>query len=346
MTKSYSRTKMHPDDLRSVLNKTLSDRLKPFVSEAEWGVLKNQGYPRDFAAGQPEATQEALDFLLEVLRPVQVPVPQPRRRTAKVTSGKPAKTAVVGQAHDAAIAVVLAAHATGPSRFDDGVLTFRREVLGDKLLLPEQLEPWVVEQAKRDGPADRIVIRRGISQLLTVDTLAYGREWPRHVPVKHDGVLDRLRELSERLANNYGWQPVQGTAFVLTGIAPAAPSIRVHVSHWTELRARSRIKLDVHPTCTPQEVAERYAAVRREQFGRLRRLTPKHAQLAAFFAEQSPITPPHELRQAWNKWCDSNTHGHGKGRDNWKYDKARGQQFSRDARRAFERLTELSGAKS
>ncbi len=53
---------------------------------------------------------------------------------------------------------------------------------------------------------------------------------PRYVSVWDRSVLEELRDLSERLAQWYRWEPAQATMFVLAGVTPNVPSLKVGTS--------------------------------------------------------------------------------------------------------------------
>jgi hypothetical protein len=119
------------------------------------------------------------------------------------------------------------------------------------------------------------------------------------------GVLDRLRVLSERLAEAYRWTRAQATLFVLTGLPPLVASLTADPIAREDLPVLSRITLWIDPTLSPAEVAERYSAVRRwllnESKERQRDVTEKHARLALFAAEQ-PRQTTWAIRMAeWNR---------------------------------------------
>jgi predicted DNA-binding transcriptional regulator AlpA len=106
----------------------------------------------------------------------------------------------------------------------DGIVkNFRSKILRGRLLSWHQVQAWVEDQAARDRkgldpdqpPADdqNFLYYAGpdrIEKFLRPHT---------------DGVLSRLRCVSESLSRRYGWQPHQATLFILTGKAPLMPLI-------------------------------------------------------------------------------------------------------------------------
>jgi hypothetical protein len=200
----------------------------------------------------------------------------------------------------------------------------------------------VVEQAKKEGHTV-ITIPGPYGDGWRVEMLAYGiegDEWTHHVAVKIGGLLDQLREVSKKLEEFYGWMPAQASFFVLTGAVPWVSSFRSTMQWKSPLPARQRITLSVHPTCTPQEVAQFYAEVRQQHYGRLRRLSPKHSTLAAFYAGLPDGLPPAEMMKRWNAECE--LQGWAK---EWKYKVGNADVFHRDAKAALNRLANLGGQK-
>ena len=148
-------------------------------------------------------------------------------------------------------------------------------------------------------------------------------------------MLDRLREISERLANFYGWDEAQATVFVLTGITPLHRAMRAEARFSDPLPARSRITLTIDPKVTPREIADYYRAIRRDLFGgrRLRRLSAKHARLAVFAAQQPDDSTPAAQRARWNQECRAWK------RPKWRYQET--TRFKRDCQQALDRLEGL-----
>ena len=116
--------------------------------------------------------------------------------------------------------------------------------------------------------------------------------------------------------------------YVLTGIVPRAETITVEVQRRMPLAVRSRIVMTIDPTCTPQEVAAAYRQARKPAFGRLKRLSKKHATLGVFAVTHGHLPVP-EQRHAWNEAHPTQRYRH-----LW--------QFRRDCRQAVARLLELN----
>ena len=229
-----------------------------------------------------------------------------------------------------AISLLLAADADE----DAQVEMFRKTALGDRLLRAAEIEPWIQQQASRDGPPTRWVrvpIPRenrltaepagfSITPALTIagterpigfalESLDYGvpeDNWSRCIPVALGGTLGQLRLISEELANSYGWQKAQAVLFVLTGATPIVEILSVE-AHEHTLPALSRLVLTVDPFLPASEVNRRYTAARSKLFEN-GQLAVRHRDLALakFVSAKSEGRLLSERLNAWNakypKW--------------------------------------------
>ncbi len=239
---------------------------------------------------------------------------------------------------------------------EKSVITFRQQHLTEGLLKPQEVVEWITRQAMEDGPASRylrvpipdgyeLVRRNGriitepllaISETtsatqIEMELLSYTSpddQWIRRLPVKHGGTLDRLRAVSKALARRYTWKEAQATTFVLTDISPLLSSLRGGVRMAFSQPISSRINMEIDPTLTPEEVAERYKKLRAPLIGaRYRSMSEKHLRLAEFYGGHKPEgTTWTALMDKWN---------HSQDRD-WGYN--RFETFARDCKRAWERL--------
>jgi hypothetical protein len=125
--------------------------------------------------------------------------------------------------------------------------------------------------------------------------------WVDRIPVRENGVLDRLRIISEELSRNYEWQAAQATAFVLTNEPPSIAPLMCTVRK-RSVPALSRIELTIDPAMSPRELAEAYRKLRSQVVGRRHRnLTAKHSTLAVFRSSRPQRETLEESRRAWNK---------------------------------------------
>lgn len=233
---------------------------------------------------------------------------------------------------------------------DEEVQKFRKEALGGRLLSPEEVPKWIEEQAAKEGrtvtisfdvlagegwqerllkQVNRAVETDQYSWRLTL--LAYidpSSSWQKHIPIRKDGVLGRLKQLAKKFDGF--WDEAQAVWLILTGEAFAIPSAKTRLTFRT--RGVPRITLEVSPHLKPEAVAALYAQARRGDFldfppasKKTRRpLTEKHLTLAVFAVEEEGSWQ--ELLNRWNEKYPQ-----------WQYKEKR--TFARDAKAAYRRVT-------
>ena len=239
---------------------------------------------------------------------------------------------------------------------EESVITFRRLHLTEGLVELEEVVEWITKQARKDGPPSRYLrvpvpdgyelVKRNnrisTDPLLTIsintsvsrvemELLSYTSpddQWIRRIPVKHGGTLDKLRVVSKALSRRYTWSEALATVFVLTGKSPLLSSLRGGLRMVFNQHISSRISMEIDPTLTPGEVAERYKKLRSSFIGvRYRSMSEKHLRLAEFYRGHKPEgTTWTALMDKWN--CSQ--------RRGWEYN--RFETFARDCKRAWERL--------
>jgi hypothetical protein len=310
-----------------VIRQELERRL-PDLTDGEWSLLDEDGHVAEAESGAAD-----LDYLVERVRRLRQAVGQPPKREPAAELARAEELARRATSRAEALSALLAAEASQ----DTGVVKFRREELRGRLIKPERVGAWVDRHAK---PA---------TQLLTVSTenpdeplehsvrmLEYATPpaaWVLRVGVALNSPLERLRALSESLANRHAWQPAQASVFVLTGLVPILAPIRARTTIRYPIPAASRITLDVDPTVTPREVAEHYAATRKGMLaGRSRRMSEKHLRLAIYAATHSEGTWA-ERMHGWNKAHPDASYG-------------LASNFQRDATKAVKRLLDPLDAKA
>jgi hypothetical protein len=257
------------------------------LSDDEWDLLEARGLVRRIEAGTL-TVQQMRDVVLENRR-VYV---RPRRGSrAPGSPMRPIPLRSHVRARQRALAHLFVADVETDARDRFGVQAFRREVLRDDVV--RDVNVWMSHQVRRQG---RPTVIRGRASLLAIridgDIV--------HRATRRKAILERLRQISESLAAFYGWEPADATTYVLTGTAPRVPAIKGDVRLKFPLPARSKIVLTIDPTATPREVAAAYASLRRRQFGRIRRLQPKHAELAVFAIRQHSQTEREQMEE-WNR---------------------------------------------
>ena len=236
------------------------------------------------------------------------------------------------------------------------VITFRQQHLTKRLLKSEEVVEWIERQAAEEGRASRylrvpipdrheLITRNGrvfVEPMISIseapsashvgmELLSYaapGDQWVRRIPVKHGGMLDRLRVVSEYLARRFTWQEVQASTFVLTGLSPIMSSLRGEIRVALSQPISSRISMEIDPTLTPEEVAKQYKKLRASLVGaRYRSMSEKHLRLAEFYEGQKPEGTT--WAALMDKWNTSQDRG-------WEYD--RFESFARDCKQAWHRL--------
>ena len=236
------------------------------------------------------------------------------------------------------------------------VISFREIHLSKGLIKFEEVDEWIARQAKKDGPPSlylRIPIPDGYEPTrrngriftepplaisdtspatqIETELLSYASpddQWIRRIPVRHGGALDRLRVVSDSLARRFTWKDAQAATFVLTGMSPQLSSLRGGIHMALSQPISSRINMEIDPTLTPEEVAERYKKLRARLVGaRYRSMSEKHLRLAEFYGGHKPegIT----WAALMNQWNRSQDRG-------WEYD--RFETFARDCKQAWRRL--------
>ena len=240
---------------------------------------------------------------------------------------------------------------------EEGVATFRNDVLGGSLLSARQVDGWIKRQAEEDGPSSLWLtvpvpkgtkVKSSTRAATTEPPLTISEETPailiqrqylsyisllvgmdedptREMPTAEGEVLERLRQLSETLARHYGWDKALATNFVLTGEAPLVPSVEIGWSYPSNFRTLARISITVDPALSPREVADHYRRVRAEIVGgRHRELSEKHMRLATFTTARAGESWRKQM-VAWNrKYPD------------WRYKTE--TNFGRDCKQAIQRL--------
>ncbi len=229
---------------------------------------------------------------------------------------------------EAALAQYLAAYVEHEPRDRFGVRRYRHDQLNNRLLAPSAAAEWIVTRAATPKQLEKARSELGRGQLLAY--LEAGNKWTKHVFALPGSPLDRLRVVSERLSSFCGWHLARATMFVLTGERPPVAAIVADVAWKAPVGARSRIVLNIDPTCPPHEVAASYRRFRNQHFPRLRRLSPRHTQLAVFFLENQQL-PVADQMALWNSSVRSR-----------RFKKL--SVFALACRQAVRRLTELPGA--
>lgn len=327
------------------LRKRVNAELQPDapVSEREWEMLDSQRILDQLRCGNlfPAGVAEKI----KQLRDVYLLSPPPTKdRGGEVTSTRMrAMSELVAQ----------------DVRKDDAVLAFRKDVLGGRLLAKEKIAEWIYQKAELEGPSTVFLIvplppgvavnlQRTGGELAIVPSkpINISKDWPavatdidmvsfpvegkpaRSMPVRTGGILDRLRVLSETLAERYGWLSSESTTFILADVPPVSTPLSARYEK-KDISALSRIVLTIDPALSPREVSERYRDVRRQYFaGRHRSMSEKHHTLVLFMNSRPVEETYAGGMTAWNRKYP-----------NWKYTSE--TNFGRDVQVARRRLLGL-----
>jgi hypothetical protein len=211
------------------------------------------------------------------------------------------------------------------AREQDNVEWFRRTFLDHRLLQIEEIEPWIMRQQESNPVTHAVIVRlpagttldcdvdghhrivpplaevskvEGIASLTFLEYPRARSKWVHRIPVGPDGPLGHLYKVARALAETYGWQQTQATAFVLTDLTPEVPDALVTMQS-SGLGGLGRIRIVVDPFFTPAEVAQMYGRIRAQVLsGKTKGLSEKHSRLA-IYALLHPSLERSSL-QSWN----------------------------------------------
>jgi hypothetical protein len=310
----------HNDATRRLLDARLADPL----TDEEYRFLELRGARAEIEATPQEgrdrgqALRRALRLVADLRRARGVPAEDRPTRSGEMTTDD--------RDRRYALSRLLAIEAERSSE----VQSFREHHLGGGPMEWAEIEDWIESRAAAEGEHSQyvqVVLPPGASLRVTtagnlVDSpvalrdlevegkveakfLSYGvpaGKWVKSVAVKHGGVLDELRRLSERLAHEYSWTKDQATVFVLAkDVTPYMVGIRQETEVHTEHPAASKIRLEIDPVVAPVEVLSSYSTLRRKVLeGTYRPLREKHLKLAVFAAERRPDAKWGKVMEAWN----------------------------------------------
>lgn len=152
---------------------------------------------------------------------------------------------------------------------DQGVTSFRADVLGNELVAVGDVAQWVAARSAEEGRGQQVQLEDGrwVSPLKLFHPSLDGTVQT-ETGVLRGGELDRLRMLTERLVRDHRWQASQATSFVLTDAVPIVSPLRVTTSPGP---GAARIVLDIDPDTPAEAVAAAYGEARRGLHGARRR---------------------------------------------------------------------------
>ena len=126
------------------------------------------------------------------------------------------------------------------------------------------------------------------------------------VGTRDGGVLDQLRELTERLARQLPWGEAQAATWILTHITPLAQvlTVRRHETTLSGIGTFPAIDMRIDPRVHPDAVLAAYRMARRNIMGpRVQPLGKKAAELVDFVHTHGG---PAEWRGLYKRWATTN----------------------------------------
>jgi len=224
-----------------------------------------------------------------------------------------------------ALAEILAIEA----RRDPEVRAFRAEVLGGRVLTPEEAKRWIHESVAEEGPPKPWL------QLSLPKEFQMGTTY---VLIGETGTASRLKAVAKRLVETGYWTEPQAVRFILCNLPPAMSSVKFTVNFsWHP--DRNRIVLDIDRNATVAEVVQAFKRARRmtpqgeflARYRRSRPLSEKHLRLAVFLAQTPELTWENRMKR-WNEmWGETHP--------SWLYLDLR--EFRRDSVNAYQRVRGL-----
>jgi hypothetical protein len=333
------------DGIKARLEKLLGSEVRPDV----WRTLVRKGHVEEIMLDTTYQMAERLEDLAEMYKDYEEQMEAEGGRGGAKSPETIQESPPDGRLE--ALSRIIAARVTQQPK----IVQFRRDVLGDRLLAPEEIGEWISRTAEADGKPTvwlSVALPDGTPtrpEWAALDALAslseeekaslhiyrkpetlqyYGpdNEGPFTVNIRLGGTLWRLKLLTIPL--RLWWTEPGAATFILTGVEPRIPKSRVKIEEWAPHYRRVVLNLD--PRLSGQEVASLYNEARQGLFqGRDKPMSEKHLALAVFVAERAAQEGTWmDLLTVWNQTYPE-----------WSYPTDRWQNFNRDARNAYKRVT-------
>jgi hypothetical protein len=311
------------------------------VNEVIWAYLEEKGYVAEVEQGFPDAFRQ----LVREYKKLQKLTQETRKTSREVKS----EGQVSADNRHVVLSHILAAEAGR----NPEVKKFREEVLGGRLLKPEEMEGWIEETRRKDGPPtlyakmrleevdfqeDRgrmkiVPVLAGDSPGSAVVGLSFETlEYPsfsgviKSVPINAFGILGRLKKVVSRIAKDESlWGEHNAVTFILTGLVPIIPKMK-YGYRFSSRGGPFWVTMTFDVRLSPAEVARHYSEIRRKVFaGQDKPLSEKHEELALFTASKKDNHTWEKLMHLWNEKYPQ-----------WAYTNRR--NFARDAAAAIRRI--------
>ncbi len=183
------------------------------------------------------------------------------------------------------------------------VIDFRRDVLHDQLLSPDEVKNWIDGIASKER-GDNAPVMNTDERIKLLSYAVQGDNWTYHVPEAGNVMLKKLRMLSGYLARRYTWQEPQATTFVLTGLIPLLPLAQTTIHYQSLHPTLNTVTIKLNPRLSPDEVAGIYTRARHHLMAkgqkRNRPMTKKHLELGVFYHTHQGMKG-REMMNIWNK---------------------------------------------
>lgn len=283
---------MSTDNEHMRLRRRMERRLGRPVSNAAWGLAADERFVAE--ALDPSLEGGEAGLLGYLRRLLHVEDSGPARPRSRAVGRTPAWSSEDLAARIAVLGRLVAEDAAG----DEEILTFRHRVLGrDAPMSADEAEAYL----------DTLEARRPRFEA-SFDAAPAGVLKYQNRHVAHDlhvwagSPLDKLRKLSESLAQCYPWQPAQAAAFVLEGLIPRATPFMVQVPQTLGegAKRRARVILEVDAWIPAATVLRAYRDVQRQLLpGYNRPVSRRGIDLVNFVLRTRPASWP-RLLELWN----------------------------------------------
>lgn len=334
----------------------IEQRLGRYLTDGQWQLIAD-AFLEELLLGSAHAS-EVMEFIRQHDAWMAAASDKPRE-VVFITDDQPEKQGRASEywERQRAISMVCAAEANQNKH----VIAFRERYLADGLVDWRDIEDWMTARAEEEGAPTRYVndlplppgtVVKGSLRAAyleppitisedtpaffgwSVKTVSYHRQeskWPIRIPVVHDGALNHLRTVAEQLHRRYGWPEAAASTFIVCGVEPVIPAVRVRYSLKHLIPALSRITLEIDPAVAPRDLLQYYRDARQElvRGRRYRPMSRRSLEQAITFVERDDAESWGETMARWN---ESN-----EGEDSeWQYDDA--ERFGHDCRIAIRTL--------
>jgi len=261
------------------------------VEESQWRFLCKVGHVETAVGEEEREPGEGVRYLAEIIEPLRQCTPL----AARGASAKKRRRRL--SASEQLVAALRRLQARAAAQFPE-VVAWRRRWLPDGLLAPEQVKVFLLHPQR-------------LFAVWTMKAAVQGKP-PKQPPAGAEVVEQRLAwepqesldKLAARLADRFGWSRAAAAVWVVTGVLPDEPAVRVE--RVTQLPGDAGVAMGLPPVsflrlvvplfATPSMVAERLRHIRSASGTRLRSLGARTAELLEHVSEHG------DGRESWREW--------------------------------------------